>query len=224
MHGMATHGHSGLDLCPAASREADALPTCPSLSRSCATIPLQLQVSCAGGGRGFQDPLPSCKTAPGSGINYCAGPGISTLQRHNDFRSLEWDHFLLKLSPAAPARALGVGRARTQIPGRAGTPSPAIQSSSPRPRRGVRAHSPCHREFSHSWVKLSRALPKVRSDPGAATCVLQHGIKDPDISLLRHLPAISNASRLPWPAGNIPQGLARVTRGDTDGDASGMGN
>lgn len=29
MHGVATHGHSSLDLSPAASREADALPTIP---------------------------------------------------------------------------------------------------------------------------------------------------------------------------------------------------
>lgn len=104
-----------------------------------------------------------------------------------------------------PARALGVSRARTQIPGRAGMPSPAIHSSSPRPRRGVRAHSPCHREFSHSWVKLSRALPKVRSDPGAATCVLQHGMEDPDACPAKHLPVISNAS---------PAGISGVTRGD----------
>lgn len=171
-------------------------------------IPLQLQVPCAGGGKGCQDPSPSCKTAPGSGINYCAGPGISTLQRHSDFRNLEWDQLLLKLSPAAPARALGVGRARARIPGRAGTPSPAIHSSSPRPRRGVRARSPRHREFSHSWVKLSRALPKVKSDPGAATCALKHRMEDPDTSHQKHLPAISNASPLPWPAGNIPLGLA----------------
>lgn len=75
-------------------------------------VPPQLQVpraARAGGGKGCQDPSPSCKNGLGSGINYSLGPGISTLQKQNDFKNLEWDRFLLKLSPADPAPTLGAG-------------------------------------------------------------------------------------------------------------------
>lgn len=64
----------------------------------------------AGGGKGCQDPSPSCKNALGSGINYSLGPGISTLQKQNDFKNLVWDRFLLKLSPADPDPTLSAGR------------------------------------------------------------------------------------------------------------------
>ena len=76
-------------------------------------VPPQLQVprtARTGAAKGCQDPSPSCKSVLGSGINYSPGPGISTLQKQNDFKNLEWDHFLLKLSPADPGPTLSVGR------------------------------------------------------------------------------------------------------------------
>lgn len=88
---------------------AGAIPVPSSRSTNRAVAPAQLQVP-AGGGKGCQEPSPSCSNAPGSGTNYSLGPGIGTLQRQNDFKNLEWDQFLLKLSPADPAPSLGAGR------------------------------------------------------------------------------------------------------------------
>lgn len=103
---------------------------------------------------------------------------LAHYKKQNDFKNLEWDQVLLKLSPADPAPALGVGRGGCgAAPCDAGPFSDRKSLTcrwqlSPRPQGGVGARSPRQMDFSHSWLKLSRAQAKARSDRGAATCVL----------------------------------------------------
>lgn len=206
MHGMATHGHSSLDPSPAASREDDALPTIPPSAGAVPRSHCSCRFPVLEVGRAAKIHRPPAKLLRGlesiivRAQELAHYKGTVTSGTWNGISFCSNCH-LLPLPVPWVWEGPGQGW-------RAGTPSPAIHGSSPWPRRGVRAHSPCHMEFSHSWVKLSRALPKVRSDPGAAACVLQHGMDDPDTFHPKHLPVISNASPSPRAAGNIPLGLA----------------
>lgn len=201
MHGMATHGPSSLDLSPAASREADALPSIPPSAGAVPWSHCSCRFPVLEVGRAAKIHRPPAKLlrdlesiiVRAQELARCKG--TVTSETWNEISFCSNCHLL-----PCPCPGCGKGQDRDPWEGRNTLSSnPQLQ---PRPRRGVRARSPCHREFSHSWVKLSRALPKVGSDPGAATCVLQHGMEDPDTSHPKHLPVISNAS---------PAGISRVT-------------